>query len=153
MELNRIEELLEKYFEGSSNEEEEQVLKVYFSQEKVAAHLQQYQSMFGYFSKAKTIESKRENSFNDFRSNKKKRRINFSVAASVLVLIGVGMFMYMNYLPINQEDLGTYDDPKIALQETQKALSLLSSQVNKGYESVQYIEEYEKTRDKIFNLN
>jgi hypothetical protein len=52
----------------------------------------------------------------------------------------------------NSDDLGTYDDPKIALIETQKALSVLSKNVNKGYESVQYITEYEIAKNKIFKL-
>jgi hypothetical protein len=52
----------------------------------------------------------------------------------------------------NSGDLGTYDDPKIALIETQKALSVLSKNVNKGYESVQYITECEIAKNKIFKL-
>ena len=49
MELTKIEELLEKYFEGNSNETEEQVLKSYFLQENVAPHLQKYKALFGFF--------------------------------------------------------------------------------------------------------
>jgi hypothetical protein len=51
-----------------------------------------------------------------------------------------------------QEALGTYDDPKIALKETQKALRILSQNINLGYKSVQYIDEYEITKNKLFNL-
>ena len=51
------------------------------------------------------------------------------------------------------KDLGTYEDPKIALIETQKVFFILSDNLNKGYKSVDYINEYEITRNKIFNLD
>ena len=84
---------------------------------------------------------------------KKNKGLVLSVAASLIVALGIGIFMFSNYKPTNDDDLGTFDDPKIALQETQKALSMLSKHVNTGYESVGYIEEFEITRDKIFNVN
>jgi hypothetical protein len=46
--------------------------------------------------------------------------------------------------------LGSFDDPQVAFEETQKALALLSMQVNTGIESVRYVQTYEDTRDKIF---
>jgi hypothetical protein len=74
-----------------------------------------------------------------------------SIAASIVVLFGIGMVTFNN---LNQEkshqDLGTYDDPEVAFRETQKALALLSTHVNVGIGSIQYIEQYEATRDKIF---
>jgi len=48
--------------------------------------------------------------------------------------------------------LGTYDDPEIALKETQKILTKLSQNINLGYKSVAYIDEYEITKNKLFNL-
>lgn len=153
MELKKIEELIDRYFEGSSNEKEEQVLRSYFLQENVAPHLIQYQSIFSYFSKAKEENFQPEFVVKDIVKRKKNNRFLISIAASVLVLIGTSIFMFTNYYPDNHNELGTYNDPKIALKETQKALSLLSKHVNTGYESVQYIDEYEITRDKIFNLN
>ncbi len=153
MELNKIEELLEKYFEGNLSENEEQLLKTYFSQEIVAEHLQKYKPLFGFFVKEKLSESTRNFTWNEKQNSKKSRNITIGIAASLLIVIGTGIFMFSNDQPTTQEDLGTFNDPKVALQETQKALSLLSKHVNTGYESVQFIDEYEITRDKLFNLN
>ena len=50
----------------------------------------------------------------------------------------------------NQQELGTYDNPEQAFQETQKALNMLSKNVNVGVEGMSYIGEYEKTRTSIF---
>ena len=74
-----------------------------------------------------------------------------SIASSVLVLLGIGFFTFNNYSsPKATTELGTYDDPQVAFEETQKALALLSNHVNVGIESVRYVETYEVTRDKIF---
>ena len=153
MELTKIEELLEKYFEGNSNETEEQVLKSYFLQENVAPHLQKYKVLFGFFDESKKIQSERKFTLNEVQSRQKNRRWFISIAASFLVAIGTGVFMFSNFQFSNQEDLGTYDDPEIALKETQKALTLLSKHINTGYESVQVIEEFENTKNKVFNLD
>ena len=153
MESTKIEELLEKYFEGNSNKAEEQVLKSYFLQENVAPHLQKYKSLFGFFDESKKIQSERKFTYNNVQKRQKNRRWFISIAASFLVAIGTGVFMFSNIQFSNQDDLGTYDDPEIALKETQKALTLLSKHINTGYESVQVIEEFENTKNKVFNLD
>jgi hypothetical protein len=77
-----------------------------------------------------------------------------SIAASAVVLLGIGTYFYTsekNATPVTaQSELGTYDDPEEALAATQKALALLSNNVNVGIESVQYIKEYEQSKNKIF---
>lgn len=74
-----------------------------------------------------------------------------SVAATVVVLLGIGAYGYLNFYKADQdENLGTYDDPEVAFRETQKALSKLSTNLNTGFESMQYIEEYENSKNLIF---
>ena len=153
MELNKIEELLEKYFEGNSNEKEEQILKMYFAKGNVAEHLKSYKSLFGSFAEAKQVKSSKNFTLNSSQKRRKSRRLAISIAASLIVAIGTGVFMFSNYPSSSKDDLGTYDDPKVALIETQKALKLLSKHVNTGYKSVEYIDQFEITKNKIFNLN
>lgn len=82
------------------------------------------------------------------------RKPNFvwlSVLASVFVLLGIGVFGYLNYWDANpNQDLGTYDDPEVAFRETQKALLILSTHLNVGIESVQYVKEYDNSKNLIF---
>jgi hypothetical protein len=150
MEFNKIEDILEKYFQGETSIAEEKELKDYFSSPNVAQHLEQYKPMFGYFSQVKEQKSTQT-----IPLKTKKRNVAWlSIAASVVVLLGVGTYFYVsekNAAPaVAQTELGTYDDPEEALAATQKALALLSSNVNVGIESVQYIKEYEQSKNKIF---
>lgn len=144
MELHNIELLLEKYFEGETSIAEEKALRDYFSTQDVAQHLKQYTPMFCYFS-----HSKEQKSAKQVPLQSKKRHVAWlSLAASVVVMLGIGTFAYFNDQP--KDNLGTYNDPEIAFKETQKALSLLSGNVNKGLESVKYVEEYEESKNLIF---
>lgn len=82
----------------------------------------------------------------------KKRSLGWiTIVASVLVLSGIGTYGYFNYCDVNQkQNLGTYDDPEVAFRETQKALSILSVHLKTGIESVQYIQEYDNSKNLIF---
>jgi hypothetical protein len=146
MESDRIEILIEKYFEGETSTAEEQELRNYFSSSMIAPHLEQYQSLFGYFSKEKAL-----NFNSEILLNFKKRNIAWlSTAASVVVVLGIGTVAYLNYKNTDQQDLGSYDNPEVALKETQKALALLSENVNVGIKTVRYVEEYEMAKEKVF---
>ncbi|HMK06466.1 MAG TPA: hypothetical protein VK476_02985 [Flavobacterium sp.] len=147
MESDKIEILLEKYFQGETSIVEENELKNYFSSLNVAQHLEQYKPMFGYFSLAKEQQFEQQ-----VPLQTKKRNVAWlSIAASVVVLLGIGTYAYVNSNNVVQnQSLGTYDDPEVAFRETQKALALLSGQVNKGIESVQYVQEYEDSKNLIF---
>lgn len=146
MELNRMEKLLENYFQGETNLVEEQELKNYFASGNVAPNLKQYQSMFGYFSEAKNEKFTKEIVIH----NKKKSTIWLSIAASVTILLGVGVFSYINMETKTTGELGTYDDPEVAFRETQKALNMVSENVNVGIKSVEYVNEYQESRNLIF---
>ena len=108
--------------------------------------------MFGYFTQVGTQQFEKTI---PLQSKKRSYVAWLSVAASVVALIGV--FTFINRqdtvpaVPKQQnQDLGTFDDPEVAFRETQKALSMLSKNVNKGVKSVNYLEEYENSRKTIF---
>lgn len=150
MELNKIENILEKYFQGETTIAEENELKEYFSSPDVAQHLEQYKPMFGYFSQVKEQKSTQE-----IPLQTKKRNVAWlSIAASFVILLGIGTYFFVSEKNetsvVAQSELGTYDNPEEALAATQKALALLSNNVNVGIGSVQYIKEYEQSKNKIF---
>jgi len=147
MELDKIERILEKYFEGETSIMEEKELKDYFASSNVAQHLEHYKPMFGYFSQGKQEQYK---AVIPLQTTKRKIASWISIAATVIVLLGVGTFIFMNYNATKSQDMGTYNDPEVAFRETQKALALISKHVNTGIESVGYINEYEQSKNKIF---
>lgn len=147
MESDRIEIILEKYFQGETSIAEERELKNYFSSMDVAQHLVKYKPIFGYFSVAKEQEFAQE-----IPTQSTKRNVAWlSIAASVVVLLGIGTYTYFSNDSANEnKDLGTYNDPEEAFRATQQALLLLSDNVKVGIESAQYIQEYQIAKDKIF---
>lgn len=154
MELDKIEIILEKYFQGESSIAEENELKTYFSSSDVAQHLEQYKPLFGYFSQVKEQRLTQE-----IPLQTKKRNVAWlSIAASVVVLLGIGSYLYFNNSStspavVANSNLGTYDTPEEALAATQKALAMVSHNVNAGIESIQYIKEYEQSKNLIFKQN
>jgi hypothetical protein len=145
MALDRIEILLKKYFEAETSIAEERELKDYFSSSDVAQHLEQYKPLFGYFSEAVVQEFKQTIPLPSKRHNVKW----LSIAASVVVLLGISTFTYLHQ-PEESSDLGTYESPEAAFEATQKVLSLLSENVNVGIESLSYINEFQNSKELIF---
>lgn len=147
MALDRIEQLLEKYFEAETSISEEKQLKEYFSSSDIAPHLEQYKSIFSY-----AVQEKQEQFRATISLTPKKRKnvVWISIAASVMVLLGVSVVTFNNHNQLKPDDLGTYDDPEVAFKETQKALAMISEHVNKGIGSMNYINEYEQSKNKIF---
>jgi len=155
MEPDKIEDILEKYFEGETSVAEENQLREYFSSSNVAQHLEQYKPMFGYFSQTKEQMSTHEIPLLPKSRDKKRNVAWLSIAASAVVLLGIGTYFFVSEQKettavASQTELGTYQDPEEALKATQKALALLSNNVNVGIESVHYIKEYEQSKNKIF---
>lgn len=148
MALDRIENLIDKYFEGETSIAEENELKVYFSSTDVAQHLKQYQTIYGYFSQAKEQQFTQEI---PLQTKKRNVVLWLSIAASVVVMLGVGTMMYFNNDKEEQfVACSPEDNPELALQQTEKALALISEHLNTGIESVSYINEYEQSKNRIF---
>ena len=148
MALDSIENLIDKYFEGETSIAEENELKVYFSSTDVAQHLKQYQTIFGYLSQAKEQQFTQEI---PLQTKKRNVVLWLSIAASVVVMLGVGTMMYLNNDKEEQFVACTPEDnPELALQQTEKALALVSEHLNTGIESVSYINEYEQSKNRIF---
>ena len=146
MELHKIEILVDKYFSGETSIAEEKQLKEYFLSPDVAPHLEQYKAVFGYFKQAKQEQFSKTV---PLQPRKRSYVAWISVAASVAVLSGTLYFMNQSSEQPNQ-NLGTFDDPEVAFQETQKALNMVSENVNEGVKSIDYINEYNQTTKTIF---
>ena len=156
MVLNNIEQLLEKYENGETTLKEEQQLKNYFSQATVEPHLEMYKPMFQYF---KVTKQERFTKDVPLKTNRKFNYKWISVAAVAVLMFGV-YIKFSNPITSNQ----LTDDERYALNETKRALDLLSSNFkkgtnnlellssnfNKGAENILYVDAFENTTNKIF---
>lgn len=150
MESGKISHLVAKYLEGATSVSEEKILRDYFISGEVADELMVYQPMFAYFEAEGHAVMSRPFSFSKERRNYSRW---FSIAASLLLVAGIAFYLVQQQKTERSDELGTFDDPEKAFAETQKALALLSDHVNKGIESVRYVQAYEDTRDKIFVID
>lgn len=145
MALDNIDKALERYFEGISTIAEEELLKQYFQNGHVAPHLEKYAPMFRYLSLAKEEKSTRELPALAFNVGKKYEWYKMAGIAAVLAF---GIYFGNSY---RQNQLKERQEALIAYQETKKALELLAENFNKGREKIAYLNEFEVTKQKIYN--
>lgn len=141
MELSNIEKLLEKYFEGETTISEEKELKVYFTRETVPSHLERYKDLFQYFSEESNITANKDLTIGP---RKTFRYAWVGIAASIALIAGIFL---TRTAPV--EDVDTFEDPEIALQETKKVLDMVSKYMNEGTQGLVYLHEFENTKNKF----
>ncbi len=139
MEFNRIEQLLEKYFEARTTEAEERDLRDYFSGDQVAEHLEPYRPMFAYFSDARKERSIRQVPL------KPRRNLYQWISVAAMVVLVAGIYFGKQY----QER----KEAEYAYLQTKKALGLLAENLDRGKEKVAYLHEFEETKQKIIKNN
>ncbi|WP_445385291.1 hypothetical protein ACT6NV_00305 [Robiginitalea sp. IMCC44478] len=139
MELDRIEKLMEKYFEATTTVAEEEKLKEYFTKEGVAPHLEQYKPMFAFFSEARTEQFNRQVPLKTRRSYYQW----ISIAAVAVLMLG----LYFGKQVHDQREA------EYAYQETRKAFGLIAQNLDRGTEKVAYLNEFEETKQKIYKNN
>lgn len=140
MELDNIERLLEKYFAATATAAEEQILRSYFSSEKVVPHLEQYTPMFHYFSLAKEERYTKPVQLGS-------RPLWYawaSLAAAVVLLVGI---YFITATPPEERLEEVYTAAEIA--SAQEAFALLATNFNKGAEQINHLEEFQITTNKF----
>ena len=141
MELANIEQLIEKYENAETSLQEEQVLKDYFQHNNVPTHLIEYKALFTYFNESSTERFTKTIPL-------KPRKINWkwlSIAAAVVLLFSV--YSIKDFGGISDKER---QEAQIAYQEAQKALQLISKNLNKGGNvAVAGLQEFGKAQHKL----
>jgi hypothetical protein len=146
MEYSNISALLEKYWACETNEVEELQLREFYATHEgsLPPDLQEAAPLFRYFHEEGEGDAMPE-LFTDVKAPWETATVirpfwhGWMKYAAVL-LVGIGMGYAVNqYLKKSSAAAGdtyamhdTYNDPKLAYQETQKALQILSKNLNKG---------------------
>ncbi len=144
MELDNIKKLLNAYFEGTANIEEENMLMDYFTTQKVADELVPYQPIFSSF---KSARQERSSKGVILPGNQPKLRKTswYAAAAILIVALGMGGFFFSQprYTPEEMEALAAFEKSK-------NAMMLLSENLNKGTGQLALMKQFSITKDKIF---
>lgn len=163
MDLVKIKQLLEKYDNAETSLAEEALLKQYFSQKKVATHLEVYKPIFEYF------EHTRYQKFTKAIQLKpqKKKAIYKWISIAAMLFVMVAVYTKSNSNPkittiaqLPENDQKTYNKTKeifslIAskLEQSSKplnALNLISNNLNKGVQKLSYVNQFSITTQKFF---
>ncbi len=157
MDSKQIEQLLEKYWNCETSLEEEKQLRDFFRGE-VPENLKDTADLFRYF---ETQQSKSVGGL-DFDAAVIKRIkqpegksvkmiFNYArIAAGIIVVVTATYFVRQEvrkaYPP---EIVDTYSDPKLALEETKKALMMISKGFNKAQKEASKIKVFNEAEEKL----
>ena len=158
MDSKDIEQQLEKYWNCETSLEEEQQLRAFFAREPVPEALKETASLFRYFEMQKQV-GMHDPHFD--KELKKKLRpagkvVAFSmvqiarIAAGLLVVVAATFFIRQEIkkaYPEEPED--TYTDPKVAFEETKKALMMIGKSFNKAQKQANKINVFNEAAEKI----
>lgn len=157
---NHIEELLERFYNAGTSEQEEQELKDFFRHEEVPPHLLAEKEMFLQLQASDTPEGMEERLGNlidqwelsEQKTQKKRRTFRLqwigSIAASLLLVIGMSLYFHE---PQRKDTCAT---PEEAYAHAEKALVMFSKALNKGIRPIQDMEKTnENIRKQINKLN
>ncbi|MGB5981728.1 MAG: hypothetical protein WBG46_06255 [Nonlabens sp.] len=150
-------DLLDKYWEGTLELQEENKLRSYFKSDKVAPEHEMYRDLFEAFVPEKDRESLDFDAFAKVSDFKPKEKVEpqtsmwkgLAIAAGFSLLIAVGAGYFQN----SQQDLGTYDDPEKALAATMEALELVSEKFNNGRENLVPAAQVNEKTQNVFKLH
>lgn len=155
MEVEEIEKLLAKFYDGDTDESQEEALRDYFRTTEVPEHLLKDKDIFlslyqtadrdvevpsGLEDKLSLlIDEKAEEEQRFFRPNKAKRNWRWigGIAATVLLLIGIGYGVDKledDVCPPTPQD--TFSDPEEAYRMLQATLLEISTNLNSGLNEV-----------------
>jgi hypothetical protein len=161
MDSNKIDELLNKYWNCESSLEEEQELRQYFRGGNIPEQLKETATLFRYF------DTHKKKSLNDagfdakvleqIKTPKRGKVIkllynSMRIAAGIAVLV-VATWLVRDEIRKStpQEVEDTYDDPKLALEETKKALLMISKTFGTAKEKAKSINMFNEAQEKIQN--
>jgi hypothetical protein len=162
MNSEEIRLLLERYYDGDSTNEEEQLLKDFFNRTDIPEDLHSDRDIFRYYLHPAVIPEPTSDFENriisaldslDQRSESLRRRKIFGIltgiAAVMLILAGTYFFFVQK-----SEPRDTYSDPEIAYAETMRILYDVSGRLNHGTKALEQIGELRnETQKSLTTIN
>lgn len=159
MDSKQLEALLEKYWNCETSLEEEKQLKDYFAQGEVAEPLREAAPLFRYLHEQKSkhiTDVVFDKQVSDQLRKKPRGKVVWwtfnaaRMAAGIAVVIVAGYFVRQEIRASYPEEVtDTYSDPKLAFEETKKALLMISKGFNRGQKETSKIKLFNQAEEKI----
>ncbi len=143
MTTSEIEKILDRYYEGDTTLTEEQLLREYFNGAHVADHLKTDQPLFRYFSASASESPAREPQVVSIAPIRHKILYVSSLAAGVLLVIGL-FFTFLNNHSNRNHLLNNTIEVQMAYMQTEDALMLVSGNLNNGLHLVRKLATFDK---------
>jgi len=159
MDSKKLDELLNKYWNCETSLEEEQQLREYFKGSQVPSQLNETAAVFRYFEEVKK-KSLDDQAFEEAvlkkvspQKNGKVVRLVYNsmrIAAGIAVLL-VAIFFVRKELKPDQPQavVDTYDNPKLAFEETKKALMMISKSFGQAEQQAKKINMFNEAQEEI----
>lgn len=159
MDSEKIDELLDRYWNCKTTLEEEEQLKAYFQQSQIPESLKETAALFRYFDLQKKKDLT-DVSFNRSVIRKiqapKKGKIatllfnTMRIAAGILVLIVAIWLVRIELRKSNSAEVtDTYNDPRMAFEETKKALMMISKSFSTAEEHAKKINVFNEAQKEL----
>jgi hypothetical protein len=158
MDSKRLEELLQRYWECETSLDEEQELRDYFCTEPVPEQWKEASTLFHYFEKQRQLAVKgnfEESVVSKIKAPKGRMmtlvQISLRIAAGVAVVLAAIFFVRQEIRKDSTEMVfeDTYDDPQKALEETKKALLMISKGFGRAETQAKKINMLNEAQDKL----
>ena len=161
MNFKVIEELLEKFYEGSTTPAEERQLRDFFSREAVPPHLSVHADLFRYYEEAGKDElpdSEFESRFlaaidetpSILMYSRRRQFFFLSGIAAAVLLLAVIVFTFRNDVFLRSSKNST--DTEIAYQQAKNALTLVSANFNTGLDQAQKLGNFQRGLNEVQKL-
>ena len=159
MDSKQINELLNRYWNCETSLEEEQQLREYFKSDDIPLEWRETAALFQYFEENKK-KSLRDVSFDNQILEKvrpvaagrvKKMFYNSMRIAAGLVVVMMSLWFIRNEVRKStpQEMVDTYDDPKLAFEETKKALMMISKSFGTAEQQAKKLNLFNEAQEEI----
>ena len=152
MNLQEIDQLLEKFFNGETSLEEEKQLRKFFSSGEVPPKWQGMAEYFSFLGEERSLGIEKPGFDDGIEESIGESRISrlfdirrpwiywaAGVAASLLILVAI----FVEFDPFSGKISDTYDNPEVAYVQAKKILMFVSTQLNKGTENLDQINKFD----------
>ncbi|GGG11079.1 hypothetical protein GCM10011344_09750 [Dokdonia pacifica] len=148
MESNKVEQLLEAYFEGATTLAQEKQLRTYFTSDLVAPHLESYRDLFTAFA----IASQDTYDIPIHLPKQKKPMLRWISGVAAVVILAIGIATQIDSEPDNfntGEYVGNVPE-EVGVLKTKQALGLMGKMFSESTAQLGAVNEFNTTTSNFF---